>query len=192
MLSIPAVHTLAGCLLAVDADADVLGWGRPATLLLLLHDRPQHPDGPARLRAVRSVEFPLHPEDLLTDPAGLPALLHRLATALGQPDRDAATAYQVTLDTIIGLIGIRSGARLLAWAAVYDDLLTAAGRSRRVRRVDAVDTDGRVYQLTHLYGEEHPALAVHEGPDAAHTTPAGPGLAALLAATARLAARSQR
>ncbi|MBQ0896749.1 hypothetical protein KBX37_27270 [Micromonospora sp. U56] len=191
MLSFPAVHTLAGCLLAVDADADVLGWGRSATLLLI-HDRPLHPDGPVRLRAVRSVEFPLHPDDLLTDPAGLPALLHRLATALGQPDRDAATAYQVTLDTIIELIGIRSGARLLAWAAVYDDLLPAAGRARRVRRVDAVDTDGRLYQLTHLHAEEHPAVAVHDGPGAANTFPAGPGLSALLAATARLAARSQR
>ncbi|MGN9920281.1 hypothetical protein [Micromonospora palomenae] len=191
MLSFSAVHTLAGCLLAVDADADVLGWGRPATLLLL-HDRPLHPDGPARLRAVRSVEFPLHPDDLLTDPAGLPALLHRLATALGQPDREAATAYQVTLDTIIGLIGIGPRGRLLAWAVVYDDILTTAGGRRRVHRVDAVDTDGRLYQLTHLHGEEHPALAVHDGPGAANTTPAGPGLAALLAATARLAARSQR
>ncbi|MEV0726906.1 hypothetical protein AB0I37_29555 [Micromonospora purpureochromogenes] len=191
MLSFPAVHTLAGCLLAVDADADVLGWGRPATLLLL-HDRPLHPDGSARLRAVRSVEFPLHPDDLLTDPAELPALLHRLATALGQPDRDAATAYRVTLDTIIELIGIRSVARLLAWAAVYDDLLPAVCRPRRARRVDAVDTDGGLYQLTHLPGEEHPALAVHDGPGAAHTTPAGSGLAALLAATTRLAARSQR
>ncbi|WP_346535511.1 hypothetical protein [Micromonospora sp. DPT] len=191
MLSFPAVHTLAGCLLAVDADAEVLGWGRPATLLLL-HDRPLHPDGPAMLRAVRSIEFPLHPDDLLTDPAGLPALLHRLATALGQPDRDTATAYQVTLDTIIGLIGIGSGARLLAWAAVYDDLLPAAGRPRRARRVDAVDTDGRVYQLTHLHGEEHPTLAVHDGPGAAHTTPAAPGLSALLAATTHLAERSQR
>lgn len=33
MLSFPAVHTLAGCLLAADADAETLGWGSPPTLL---------------------------------------------------------------------------------------------------------------------------------------------------------------
>ncbi|MGS2619306.1 hypothetical protein ACVCAH_33000 [Micromonospora sp. LZ34] len=190
MLSFAAVHTLAGCLLAVDAEADVLGWGRPATLLLI-HDRALHPGCSARLRVMRSVEFPLHPDDLLTDPAGLPALLHRLATAVGQPDRTAGP-YRVTLDTIIGLIrGVESDARLLAWAAVYDDILIAAGEPFQVRRVDAVDTDGRVYQLTHLHGEDHPHLVVDDEPDP-HDTPAtGPGLAALLAATARFTGRSR-
>lgn len=72
VLSFPAVHTLAGCLLAADANAETLGWGSPATLLLI-HDRRLDTAGPAPLRAMRGVEFPLHPNDLLTDPAGLPA-----------------------------------------------------------------------------------------------------------------------
>ncbi|MCO1597616.1 hypothetical protein M8C17_20910 [Micromonospora sp. RHAY321] len=189
MLSFPAVHTLAGCLLATNADADVLGWGRPATLLLI-HDRPLHAGCPAKLRAMRSVEFPLHPDGLLTEPAGLPALLHRLATGLDHP-LSAAMPYRATLDTIIGLIrDTAPDARLLAWAALYDDILTVAGGPRQARRIDAVDTDGRVYQLTHLCGEDHPLLAVDETPAAANTPATGPGLAALLAGTARLTGRT--
>ncbi|PWR06805.1 hypothetical protein DKT69_36105, partial [Micromonospora sicca] len=169
MLSFPAVHTLATCLLTVDADADVLGWGRPATLLLI-HDRPLHPDCPAKLRAMRSVEFPLHPDDLLTEPAGLPALLHRLATGLGHPNSNAAMPYRAALDTIIGLVrDTEPDARLLAWAALYDDILTVYGMPRQARRIDTVDTDGRVYQLTHLRGDDHPLLSIDDTPDPENT-----------------------
>ncbi len=35
MLSFPAVHTLTGCLLDLEASADQLGWGRPPFLLLI-------------------------------------------------------------------------------------------------------------------------------------------------------------
>ncbi|MEU5529379.1 hypothetical protein ABZ744_20830 [Micromonospora chersina] len=183
MLSFAAVHTLAGCLLAVDADADALDWGRPVTLLLI-HDRPLITDGPTPVRQMRSVEFPLHRDDLLTDPAGLPALLHRLAASLDEPE--AAAPYRATLDTIVRLIrATQPDVRLLAWAACYDDILTDDGQPRQVRRIDAVDTDGRVYQLTHHRGEDDPALVVDDAPDPDDTPATQPGLAALVAATAR-------
>ncbi|MFC0030155.1 hypothetical protein ACFFMM_11555 [Micromonospora chaiyaphumensis] len=183
MLSFAAVHTLAGCLLAADAEADALDWGRPATLLLI-HDRPVITIGPAPVREMRSVEFPLHRDDLLTDPAGLPALLHRLAESLDKPD--APTPYRATLDTIVRLIrATQPDVRLLAWAACYDDILTVDGQPRQVRRIDAVDPDGRVYQLTRQIGEDHPLLLVDETPDPGDTPATQPGLAALLAATAR-------
>ncbi|MEV0430586.1 hypothetical protein [Micromonospora sp. NPDC050495] len=183
MLSSAAVHTLAGCLLAVDSDADTVGWGRPATLLLI-HDRAVSAAGPAPVRAMRSVEFPLHRDDLLTDPAGLPMLLHRLAVSLTTPD--APTPYRATLDTILRLIrATEPDARLLAWAACYDDIITVDGQPRQARRIDAVDADGRVYQLTRPIGEEHPWLLVDDSPDPDDTPATQPGLAALLAATAR-------
>ncbi|MFC0505012.1 hypothetical protein [Micromonospora costi] len=180
MLSFAAVHTLAGCLLAADAEADALGWGTPATLLLI-HDRPLPSDGSVPVREMRSVEFPLQRGDLLTDPAGLPALLHRLAAGLHHPN----AANRAAFDAIIGLIrAAEPDMRLLAWAACYDDILTSGGQRRPARRIDAVDTDGRLYQLTHLRGEDRALLHVHDTPD----TSIGatyPGVSALLAATTR-------
>ncbi|MEU8299715.1 hypothetical protein AB0C04_20880 [Micromonospora sp. NPDC048909] len=182
MLSFTDVHGLAGCLLAADADAEMLGWGQPATLLFL-HDLPSI-GGRARMCAMRSVQFPLHRDDLLTDPAGLPALLHRLAADLHDPD--TPTPYQATFDTILRLI--RAGtpdARVLAWAVCYDTIHTLDGQPRQARRIDAVDTDGRVYQLTHLHGEDHPLLGVDDTPDPSDTPYTRPGLRSLLIATAR-------
>jgi hypothetical protein len=185
VLSFSVVHTLSSCLLAADADADTSGWGDPPTLLLI-HDRRQHPAAPPCLREMRSVEFPLHPDDLLADPAGLPALLHRLATGLEHPDSARALPYQAALDTIVGLIRETDpAARLLAWAVLYHDIGTASGQPQQVRRVEAVDTDGRVYQLTRIPGEDHPLLVVDDTPDPVDTPATYPGLVALLAAAAR-------
>ncbi|MGK5741502.1 hypothetical protein [Micromonospora sp. URMC 103] len=180
MLSFAAVHTLAGCLLAADAEADTLGWGTPPTLLLI-HDRPLTSDGTVPLREMRSVELPLRRGDLLTDPAGLPALLRRLAADLHRPS--AATPYEAALDTIVGVLrAAEPDTRVLAWAACYDDILTGVGQPRPARRIDAVDTDGRRYELTRLRGEGQPLLHVHDTSDTG--VPATyPGLSALLAAT---------
>ncbi|MEO3780480.1 hypothetical protein ABGB16_27435 [Micromonospora sp. B11E3] len=183
MLSFNAVRTLTECLIAADADADQMGWGQPPTLLLV-HDWLLAPVTPRRRRKMRSLEFPLHRDDMLADPAGLPALLHRLAAGLTSPT--APTPYQTTLDTIIRRIRATApDARLVAWAACYDDIHTRDGQPRQVRRVDAVDTDGRVYQLTHPRGEDQPVVRVAGTPDP-HDIPATyPGLVALLAATTR-------
>ncbi|MCX5122003.1 hypothetical protein OG992_33100 [Micromonospora sp. NBC_00362] len=178
MLSFTVVHALTACLIAADADADALGWGQPATLLLL-HDQPTTA---ARCqREVRSLEFPLRREDLPTDAGRLPALLQHLAGALRDPA--AGTPYRATLAAILGRIHATApDARVLAWAACYDDIHTLDGPPRPVRRVDAVDTDGRVYQLTHLRGEDQPVLLVDDTPDLT-ASPTGPGLAALLTAS---------
>ncbi|SBT65654.1 hypothetical protein GA0070622_2655 [Micromonospora sediminicola] len=183
MLSLTAVHALAGCLLATDVDAEHLGWGQPPTLLLI-HTRPLHTASPAR--ALRSVEFPLRRDDLLTDPAGLPALLHRLAAGLRQPH--AATPYQATLDTIVRLIrATEPDARLLAWATCYDDILTNGDAPGQARRINAVDTDGRLYQLTHPRGDDQPLLLIDDSPDPGNVPATYPGLTALLTATTQKA-----
>ncbi|MEV0157591.1 hypothetical protein AB0H57_28235 [Micromonospora sp. NPDC050686] len=180
MLSFTAVHALAGCLLATDVDAEHLGWGQPPTLLLI-HTRPLHTASPAH--ALRSVEFPLRRGDLLADPAGMPALLHRLAAGLRQPH--ASTPYQATLDTIVRLIrATEPDARLLAWAACYDDILTIGDAPRQARRIDAVDTDGRLYQLTHPR-DDQPLLLIDDTPDPGDVPATYPGLTALLTATAQ-------
>ncbi|MEU1606052.1 hypothetical protein [Micromonospora matsumotoense] len=180
MLSSNAVHTLTACLIEADADAEQFGWGQTATVLLI-HDWPLNPAIP-RQRRMRSLEFPLHPEDLLRDPAGLPALLHRLADSLRLPATPAP--YQKILQTMLARARMTAAdVRLLAWAVCYDDIHVRDGQPQRFRRVDAVDIDARVYQLTHAPGEDHPLVVIDETPDPADTPATQPGLAALLTAT---------
>ncbi|WP_319461460.1 hypothetical protein [Micromonospora sp. RTP1Z1] len=186
MLSFTAVHALSECLLAAHAEADLTGWGNPSTLLLI-HDQPLDAVSPTYRRTMRSVEFPLHPDDRHIDPATLPDLLHRLAADLDQSG-GAAVGYRATLDAIVTLIRRTTpDARLHAWAALYTD---SGGDTSLVRRVDAVDTDGRLYQVTQARGEGQPLLATtdHPEPDSAPAT--WQGLAALLAATLRRTATS--
>lgn len=181
MLSFNAVHTLTTCLVEADADAERLGWGQSPTMLLV-HDWPLNPVISRRMRKMRSLEFPLHPEDLLSDPAGLPALLHRLADSLRHPA--TPTPYQTTLQTMVARVRATApDVRLLAWAACYDDIHTREGQPQQVRRVDAVDTDGRLYQLTRETGEDHPFVLVNDTPDPNDIPATHPGLVALLAAT---------
>ncbi|MEU4677919.1 hypothetical protein [Micromonospora sp. NPDC023737] len=178
MLSFPDVHALTSCLAAADADADTRGWGQPITLLLL-HDRPPATD--EAQREIRSLEFPLHPNNALTDAAGQPALLHHIADELDRP----ATPYQATLAAILDLIRMSTpNARMLAWAACYPDLQAVDPQLRQARRVDAVDIDGRFYQLTRLHGDDHPVVLVDDTP-ANNAPPTYHALVALLAAGVR-------
>ncbi|MEU5565536.1 hypothetical protein [Micromonospora musae] len=179
MLSFPDVHALTSCLAAADADADLRGWGQPVTLLLI-YDR--SPAVHEAQREIRSLEFPLHPHNALTDAAGQPALLHHIA---GELD-GLATPYQATLAAIVDLLRAATPTvRLLAWAACYRDLQPVDQRLRQARRIDAVDVDGRFYQLTRLLGEDHPVVLVDDTPDPNITPPTYRGLVALLAAAVR-------
>jgi hypothetical protein len=187
VLSFTTVHTLSACLVATEAEADAAGWGAPPTLLLI-HDHRIPLAAVPNLREMHSLEFPLHPDDVTADLHSLPALLHRLATDVGQAGTgtNRATGYRTTLDTVIGMVrASEPDARLLAWAVLYDDVHLSTGRPQQVRRIDAVDTDGRVYQLTRLAGEDHPILTVDDTPDPSDTPATQPGLAALLTATQR-------
>ncbi|MEV6374831.1 hypothetical protein [Micromonospora musae] len=128
------------------------------------------------------MEFPLHPHNALTDAAGQLALLHHIASEL---DR-SGTPYQATLAAIVDLLRVAMpNVRLLAWAACYRDLQPVDQRLRQARRIDAVDIDGRFYQLTRLHGEYHPVVLVDDTPDPNNTPPTYRGLVALLAAAVR-------
>ncbi|MET7968770.1 hypothetical protein [Micromonospora sp. NPDC005305] len=186
MLSFTAIHALSECLLAAHAEADLTGWGNAPTLLLI-HDQTVDSTGPVHRRSMRSIEFPLHPDHRHTDSAALPDVLHRLAADLDQ-SLGAALGYRATLEAIVTLIRRSTpDARLHAWAALYTD---PGGDTSLVRRVEAVDTDGRLYQVTQARGEDQPLLTTtdHPVPDSAPAT--WQGLAALLAATLRHTATS--
>ncbi|MEV0003481.1 hypothetical protein AB0H28_14500 [Micromonospora sp. NPDC050980] len=182
MLSFDAVHNLCTCLIEASTESARFDFNQLPTLLLV-HDWPLIAAAASRGPAMRSVEFPPHPDDVLDNPAGLPALLHHLAATLHSTPK--VTPYHRTLDTIITRIRHAvPDTRLLAWAACYADVSTLDGELRQVRRIDAVDTDGRLYKLTHFSGEEHPLVLVDDIPDSRDLPATYPGLVALLAATA--------
>ncbi|MCI4066185.1 hypothetical protein MRQ36_28000 [Micromonospora sp. R77] len=183
MLSFTTVHTIADCVVTAHAEAALTGWGTPPTLLLLVHRRRSE----ATPGEVVVVEFPLHPNDVLTDPARLPALLYRLAHGLQPSGGRLSAPYQATLRTILRRVrGTGPAVTVLAWAALYD-IHTLDGAPRPVRRVDAVDVDGRAYTLTDVHGEGRPLLAVDDAPRVEDMPATLSGLAALLAITAGVA-----
>jgi hypothetical protein len=210
VLSFDTTHAITGCLLHAETDAHLHGWGAPP-VLLVLHDQP-YPPGPPQLRTMQALSFTLDPGDLAQHAAGIPAALHVLADHLNTPDAGAAGNAADPADASPPLAAIRAEllaappARLLAWAVLYEDIHidanTDANAGARagagtdagagpdgigeVRRVDAVDVDGRVYQLTRHRGEPAVVVLIDDQPDPADTPATQPGLGALLSATQRL------
>ncbi len=205
MLSFDTTHAITGCLIHTEADLHAAGWGQP-TLLAVLHDQP-HPDpdpptGGARLRRLRVDLVPISPRDLATHPAGLPGYLHDIATHLttgldaGLAGPPAAGHRRVGAAAVLAALwAARQGSRpdvpirVLAWAVAYEDITTLTGGSdgadevRELRRVDAVDSDGRVYQVTRHRFEPTAVVLIDDQPDPADTPATVPALAALLSAT---------
>jgi hypothetical protein len=185
VLSFATTHTLTDCLIAADAHAEAFGWGS-APVLLLLHDRPLTAAGSRQLREMRAAAFVLPRPAVAERTAGIPQVLQDLATNLnhGHAARPhPALDLGITADLIVDR---EPGTRLLAWAVRYEDVLPTSGGIHQIRRVDAVDTDGRAYQLSRLRGETHAVVIVDDQPDPDDTPATHPGLAALVAATAQL------
>ncbi len=143
--------------------------------------------------------FTLRPQDFAGHAEGIAAMLHRLATSLDgapgsclagpptQPGIRAGTTAAPRVGSCADAIGNATpGARLLAWAVLYHDVLAGPGGICRARRVDAVDIDGRVYQITRLRGEAVAVVVLDDQPDPDDTPATQPGLTALLAAARRL------
>lgn len=188
MLSFDAVHALTTCLLHVQHDPptasdpnDLLG------TVVLAQDQPVGPTG-ARLRHLRALQLPMHGDHGRLH--NLPAALHHIADALTAHDRSRTAQRPIAdhgrdgIDVDILRAALRQpGLRLIAWAVCYDDLLAQDAGLALVRRVDAVDVDGRVYQLSLCPGDTHPALVIDEQADPDDVPATYPPLARLVTAT---------
>ena len=191
MLSFNTTHAITGCLLDADTHATADAFRGPA-VLLVLHDRPLAPAGRRQLRQIRAVAMPLDPHEVAGHTQGIPGLLTDLAAALTDTPTDAAAAVAdpdlaAFTDAIVHTA---PDARLLAWAVLYHDLHAGPAGIRETRRVDAVDIDGRVYQISRLRGEPLAVVLIDDQPDPAATPATHPGLAALLTAAHTLARRT--
>jgi hypothetical protein len=175
VLSFRTTHAITGELMATTRSDD---W-RSHPLLLLIQDRPAaQPDAPdARHLRVTPIDLPEHLWS--EDPGGVAAVLDDLAAGAVHPTRP------ITHHDSFG-----PDARTLAVAVCYDDIATDPGTSSvaAIRRVDAVDTDGRVYQLTQLPDDDSAVVMVDDQPNPGDTPATHPGLRGLLHALDHLPA----
>jgi hypothetical protein len=200
VLSFDTTHAITGCLVHSEADLHAAGWGHPP-LLALLHDQP-HTDAPAwggRLRRIRADLVPISATELAAHPNGLPGYLHDLAAHLTAPLGEPLPTGHRRIGVAAVVAALRAARRAsppgvpiraLAWAVLYEDISTVTALDPNdvdevdeVRRVDALDSDGRVYQLTRRRFETAAVVLIDEQPDPADTPATIPALAALLSAT---------
>ncbi len=186
MLSLDTTHAVTGCLLDADADATSFGFRSPAALLVL-HDRPLTPPGPRRLRQLRAVAYTLNPHDLAAHTQGVPGVLTDLAAALTRSTTTTVGRGVDLAELADAIAHDPPDFRLLAWAVLYHDLHAGPAGIHEIRRVDAVDVDGRLYQITRRRGEAFAVVVVDDQPDPNSVPATHPGLSALIAASRRLA-----
>lgn len=195
MLSFDTVHALTAGLLHLLHNAPS-GPGAPEPLgtIVLAQDHPASSTCP-HLRHLRILQLPLLGDGCQHQ--SLPEALHQTAdTLIAHGDSRADRRFSGNgplhpddLDFLrYALHTPLPGQRLLAWAVRYDDLLADAEQLAYVRRVEAVDVDGRVYQFNLHHGEDHPVVLVDEQHDPDDDIPATyPPLARLAAAAHRTA-----
>ena len=181
MLSFNTVHAITEHLVAAAAPAAGPAPYRltQAPVLLVVLDAHRPPAGP---RLLRTLQIPLADDTAAHHPLAL--LLHHTAESLSR--HGAAHPIMQTLRTL-RIVGDRAPARdsQLAWATRYTDIDVSAGTPHLVERIEAIDVDGRSYQVSLAPGETSPVVHVDDRPDP-HEFPAIAGLAALAAAATRL------
>ncbi len=164
MLSFDTVHAITDHLYLADAAHPADPLTATPTLLLL-----QEPSRATARRLVRAVEIPLPDAD---GDAALPEQLHHVAQAVTALTRTSVIAAAV------------GGWPVLAAAIRYADVVVHGDTVALTYRVDAVDTDGRLYRLTRRPGDSAPTLLIDDVPDPAAVPATHPGLTEVMAALA--------
>ena len=186
MLSFDTVHAITEQLLAAtgaatDVALDVHHISQPPTLLLL-DEQPTAPAG--LLRLLRTLQIALPADAATREP--LETLLHDTAQTLSC--LGAAHPIMTAVDAADAGVAKARQRRLLAWAVRYVDIDLSTGAPNLARRVDAVDIDGRVYQVSLLLAQTCPVVHIDDHPDPYDSPATASGLAALAIATGRLVA----
>ena len=194
MLPFDTIHAITDTLLR--AEVQTREWGAPALILLRDQTRILPTDQPAC--GVRTSVFAIDPWEVEGVLGGVAEFLHNTADYLGDDnaqadlradaDRYPNTSGWITADAVTSP---DPDAPLLAWAVAYEDLHADPEQLRDARRVDAVDVDARVYQLTRLRGEPHPLVVIDDEVDPRDTPATYPALTALLDLTRRLETRAR-
>lgn len=178
MLNFPTSHALTDALI-IATQSPGLTARLPVVLFLyeLAEDGTGHPIRCQVIRPRRS-----------TDGEGLDTTIVGRLEALTRDRIDSEGPISTVMAAVNAAAGADPGFRMLACAALDDDVVIADDGPHVCRRLDAVDIDGRVYQLTRYRAETHPVVTIDETP---RDTPAAvPALRAALNAAVRLACRT--
>ena len=140
MLSTIQIQAITRCLIDLDQHAERTHDGSGENLLAVLQETPVqgHPDPTARHLGVNPLPVPPRMWSHCDGPAAALRQAHDDLRRSEVPDQ----LTRVT-DT-----------RFLAWVYLYTATSRRRLRRRTVRRINAVDIDGRAYLLTHVPGDE--------------------------------------
>jgi hypothetical protein len=166
VLSFDTVHAITDHLYLADAAACRSDRLTAVPALLLLHE----PSRATARRLVRAVEIPLlnvEPDQPLS--AHLQHVAHTATTGAARSVLAAAAA----------------GGPLLAAGVRYADVTVHDDAVDLAHRIDAVDTDGRLYRLARRPDDSTPVLLIDDIPDPADLPATHAGLAAVLTAATR-------
>lgn len=185
MLSFDTVHAITEHLVAATVpttgpDLETYRLTQAPTLLVL--DDQRAPAG--ALRLLRTLHIPLPDDTAARQPLAL--LLHHTAWSLSRqgaahPIMQASHTRQVAGGQAL------DHRRQLAWAVRYVDIDVSTGAPKPVCRVDAIDVDGRFYQVSLLLGETCPVVHIDDRINPNDVPATASGLAALAAAATSLA-----
>jgi hypothetical protein len=179
MLTFPSSHALTDALIAASTDPRLTA---RLPILLLLHEKAiSATEHGIRCHIVRLRHTDADGPD--TAIVGRLEALIRDHTAGQGPILDLTHAVNASTRTATGF-------RMLACAALDDDIVITGDGPHECRRIDAVDIDGRVYQLTQYRTETHPIVTVDDTAEPCDVPAAIPALRAALAAAVHLTSRT--
>jgi hypothetical protein len=167
VLPYDTVHHLTQTLLAIETDAHRRGWNRPPIPLVIVnrHDR----------TALQVITLPLQTRSTAARDLPLPDQLHQLATALRSRAGHVRPVQPAS-----------RGRRVLLCGVLYHDLHATLDELCHSRRLEALDTDGRRYEIVRRRSRPLPTIG-HAAPCDGGAVPATlPGLAAILSAAGQV------
>jgi hypothetical protein len=110
--------------------------------------------------------------------------------ALIREHTDTQGPIPAVMAAVNATVGDTPGFRMLACAALDDDIVIAADGPHGCRRLDAVDIDGRVYQLTRYHAETRTVVTVDDVDEPCGIPAAVPALQTALTVAVRLTSRA--
>lgn len=177
MLTFPTSHALTDALIAAAQNPLLAA---PLPIVLFLYETA---DNDTRHQIRCHVIRPRH----TNNPQTLDTTIVDRVQSLTCQYTDTDGPIPALMAAVTAAVGDAPGFRMLACAALDDNIVIADDSPHGCRRLDAVDIDGRVYQLTRYHAETHPVVTVDDADEPRDTPAAIPALQAALTLAVRLA-----
>lgn len=168
MLPFYLVQQLTYRLLTFESRAHRRGWNDLPVVLIVVN---RHDAGPGD-SPLQTITLPMHPRLGDIQDAPLPDLLHGLAAVLSSRPIGRRTRY--------------TAGRVLLCGVLYHDLHSSLDTLCRSRRLEALDVDGRRYELVRREDQLYPSVGHGACGDATAIPATQSALSEILAAAGRI------